>query len=296
MQTQEEILGSTLKYLRKQKGLTQIELSNGLCTQAQISRIESGLMIPNAILCYQFIKKLGISLDYFFSLIENERSDYILDFRQQAGDMVRARDYEGLYELVTGEMTNPIFKSSYDKQFLYWHMGIAEFHFNNNYQTGIDYVKKALTQIVEEHQVHHYTAQEINILHSIGVFEHLLENHDRAIYWLRKAITIQEQYIAEPNTRMLTRIYFTLSQALTKSSRYRDSLEAINQGIDSSLKNKTFSLLGELYHQKGFTYIFLNEEDRALTYLYKAIQLFEATDQSYMSIYPREVIEEYKLE
>ncbi|SER93795.1 helix-turn-helix domain-containing protein [Salisediminibacterium halotolerans] len=296
MQTQEEILGSTLKYLRKQKGFTQIELSNGLCTQAQISRIESGLMIPNAILCYQFIKKLGISLDYFFKLIESERSDYILDFRQQAGDMVRARDYEGLYELVRGEMTNPIFKSSYDKQFLFWHMGIAEFHYNNHHEKGLNYAKEALSQVVDEHHTHHYTAQEINILHSIGIFELNLNNFDRAIYWLKKALYIQEHYIAEPNTELLIRIHFTLSQVLTKNSQYNEAVKIIETGIKYSLNRHTFAVLGELYHQKGFTYIFLNEKENALLYLKKAIQLFEVTGQNNMSIYPREVIEEYKLE
>lgn len=41
-----QIIGKNIKKLRKQAQLTQVELAQGIGTQAQISKIEQGLVIP----------------------------------------------------------------------------------------------------------------------------------------------------------------------------------------------------------------------------------------------------------
>ena len=41
-------VGKKIKELRKQIGLSQEELAEGICTQAQISKIEKGVVYPYA--------------------------------------------------------------------------------------------------------------------------------------------------------------------------------------------------------------------------------------------------------
>ncbi len=56
--------GTKLESVRKLKNMSQKELADGLCSQAQISRIEKNEVIPNAILLKSLCNKLNVSVDW----------------------------------------------------------------------------------------------------------------------------------------------------------------------------------------------------------------------------------------
>ncbi|MBR8644357.1 helix-turn-helix transcriptional regulator [[Brevibacterium] frigoritolerans] len=58
-----------MKELRKQIGLSQEELATGICTQAQISKIEKGDVYPYASTLYLISQRLGVDVNYF-SILE----------------------------------------------------------------------------------------------------------------------------------------------------------------------------------------------------------------------------------
>jgi transcriptional regulator with XRE-family HTH domain len=51
------VIGKKIKELRRDVGLTQEGLAEGICTQALISRIEKGDIYPSATALYQISKK-----------------------------------------------------------------------------------------------------------------------------------------------------------------------------------------------------------------------------------------------
>lgn len=57
------VFRSKIKNVRKERNMSQKDLANGLCTQGLISKIETGDVIPNAILLKDICVKLTVSID-----------------------------------------------------------------------------------------------------------------------------------------------------------------------------------------------------------------------------------------
>lgn len=86
-------IGKRIKNRRQQLNMTQGELSDGICTQSQISKIEKDEIIPLASLLVKIAEKLEVSLDDLVYenrikrienefLIDKERIDYLLKMRE----------------------------------------------------------------------------------------------------------------------------------------------------------------------------------------------------------------------
>ena len=60
-------IGNKLKQLRKQRGFTQKELANGICTQAMISNFEKGDSSPSSLVLFQLAERLQVDINDFFA-------------------------------------------------------------------------------------------------------------------------------------------------------------------------------------------------------------------------------------
>ncbi|WP_018922915.1 helix-turn-helix domain-containing protein [Salsuginibacillus kocurii] len=292
----EEVLGSTLKYLRKQKGMTQKELALGVCTQAQISRIENGEMLPSALICFELVHKLGMGTDYFYSLVKNPRSDYMLVFKEEVGRLIHNRDYEELDKLMQSEKANPLFQNPDDQQFMLWHEGIASFHYHQDYKQAFAKLHEALNKVIPSNHESLYTVQEINIIHSLAIFYYELKDYDDALITLDQALGFIDKRLIQPLNSLKVRVLFTKSQVLTDQGEYEEALKTCEKGITLVLKNETFKLLGELYYQKGYVSLFLSQKNTAYECLVRSAQVFEITNNPHMTVYPYEIISSYDLD
>ena len=58
-------IGLALRRLRKKHNLTQKDLANGICSQAEISKIESGTHSPTIELLYALSRRLQVPISAF---------------------------------------------------------------------------------------------------------------------------------------------------------------------------------------------------------------------------------------
>ena len=72
-------IGEFVRSLRKLAGLSQTDLAIGICSQAQICKIERNNEIPSALILYKIAKKLGVDVNYFFEIQETPRLSCICD-------------------------------------------------------------------------------------------------------------------------------------------------------------------------------------------------------------------------
>ncbi|MNC09782.1 helix-turn-helix protein [compost metagenome] len=68
--------GNEISYLRKKRGLTQNMLANKLCTQALISKIEQGQVLPGIDILYELSIRLKVPLTSLIKKLIYERQDY----------------------------------------------------------------------------------------------------------------------------------------------------------------------------------------------------------------------------
>ncbi|WP_054636619.1 helix-turn-helix domain-containing protein [Thalassobacillus sp. C254] len=175
-----KLIGQTIKQIRQRKKITQKALAQGICTQAQISKIENGEVIPLSITLYEIAKKLGVDINYFFEVSTSPRSDYINETKTIIREAIDNIDYQTVYEVVSSEEKNPLFHELEDRQFLLWHKGIALYHLKNKYEESLELLYEAL-HLRDEHSKTLYSKTEVEIFNSIGVIFLEKENYAASI-------------------------------------------------------------------------------------------------------------------
>lgn len=68
--------------VRKQQGLSQIELAKGICTQATLSRFENNGQVPSLKIVVELCKKLNLSISELFPKVEIQYSEEIEKMNQ----------------------------------------------------------------------------------------------------------------------------------------------------------------------------------------------------------------------
>src|SRR5436305_15149020 len=88
-------VGRRLREARERAGLSQRDLAFPGCTNACISRIESGNRIPSLQVIHEFARRLGVSPRYLATGVEEEDRDQALldaEVALRLGELDEARD------------------------------------------------------------------------------------------------------------------------------------------------------------------------------------------------------------
>lgn len=91
---QKNSLGDTLRELRKQKGLSQEDLAEGICSPVSISRIENGNQIPSQPVLEALLEKLGTGLYQICNVYY--RSEQQQAFEEKAQAIINLGDEENI--------------------------------------------------------------------------------------------------------------------------------------------------------------------------------------------------------
>ncbi len=162
-------VGKKIKELRKNIGLSQEELAEGICTQAQISKIEKGIVFPYASTLYLISQKLGVDVNYFFDIGMTPRLDYVQEVSHQLKKARRTFNYDEIKQIVKAEELNPLFlQNNANLQILKWHKGIYEYELDKNVKKAIDTLSEAINLTHKNNKV--YSERELEIFISIGIF------------------------------------------------------------------------------------------------------------------------------
>lgn len=265
-------IGEVVREIRKYLNISQTELAKGICTQALISKIEKGEVIPSAEILYYIAKRLGITLDYFFDRMENPQFTYVQEFFYQIRKLIRERNYEEVSLLIKAERNNPIFRNRENRQFLSWHEGICAYYLEHNLRKSMEFLYEALDLAVS---MENYTEKEIEILNSIGIiyseegrYKEALEIFSRAIRHMNGITFVQDYTI-------YLRLFYNYAKVLTQLEDYKLSLQYCDKGLMLCLQHEYLYLFGELHYQKAENLLCLRHTEQALDFFHKSLMIFE---------------------
>lgn len=125
-----------VRHLRKKNALTQAELSKSICTQAQISNIEKGVLNPSSITLFHIAQRLNVDMNYFF---ENQLEH--AHCSQTTKDQIRLDAMKGEYENVREQLE--VANLSSDDPFSLWHEALCAHYTNQATEEAIAKLKKA---------------------------------------------------------------------------------------------------------------------------------------------------------
>jgi transcriptional regulator with XRE-family HTH domain len=266
-------VGKKIKELRKTSGLSQEELAHGICTQAQISKIEKGDVFPYASTLYQISQKLGVDVNYFFDIGTTPRLDYVQEVFQQLQILRRSLRYEEMMDIVRAELDNPLFiQNNKNLQLLLWHKGIYLYEVKKELNRSVETLKEAI------HLTHYkgkiMLERELEILLALGAI-YFKEDLDKALEVFEE-IKGHLQLLPHLNDYTIkTRLYYNLARVLTRLDRIEDSYKYCKDAIKWCLHKDSIYLLGELHYHTGYNLELLNKREQAKIYMEKAIIVFE---------------------
>ncbi|MBA4538629.1 helix-turn-helix domain-containing protein [Bacillus aquiflavi] len=267
-------IGKKIKELRKVLGLSQEELANGICTQAQISKIEKGDVYPYATTLYLISQRLGVDVNYFFDIGTTPRLDYVQEVYKQLTYTRRNSNYEEMAQIVKLEEKNPLFtQNNKNLQLLLWHKGICEYMLNRDKEKAIKTLEKAILLTKTTEKV--WSEREIEVLLSIGSIYFEEQNYKKAIdtYLLAKEHLEQLPFLNDHT--IYCRLHYNIARVLTRLHRYNESFFHCKEGIKWCIEKDNLYLLGELYYHIGYNYEIQGHFKKAKQHMKKALVVFE---------------------
>ncbi|MCP1160547.1 MULTISPECIES: helix-turn-helix domain-containing protein [Bacillus] len=265
-------IGAKIKELRKTQRLSQKELADGICTQAQISKLENGDVYPYASTLYFIAEKLGVDVNYFLHIGTTPRLDYVEEVSRQLKLARRVFKYSDIKQIVKAEENNPLFtQNPVYLQLLLWHKGIYEYYLHKDMEGSLEWFDKA----IELTQGKNWSEREIEISISKGIilFE---ENH------LNEAMELYEK--AEEYLNMLPilkdetikiRLHYNMARTWTRMGVLSKSVSSCHSGIDYCLDCDNLFLLGELHYHLGYNFELQEDFKKARDYMERALIIFE---------------------
>jgi len=128
-------IGLALRRLRKKHNLTQKDLANGICSQAEISKIESGTHSPTVELLYALSRRLQVPITAFLN-----NSSHVDSLRLTDDRLLTAFQNQE-YEMIYREAQEKINTISFDEELrsLYsYYLHISAYRMNKiDYRTCI---------------------------------------------------------------------------------------------------------------------------------------------------------------
>ncbi|HFR3515671.1 TPA: helix-turn-helix domain-containing protein, partial [Streptococcus suis] len=121
------LLAEKFRLKRKELGLSQQILAEGICEQSQISKIERGHFIPSADLLFKLSQRLEVPLDYFFNE-EIEVKSNLSNFKHLSSHLLNDRNYDDLEYIYKIELDRNTFLPLEDRMYLEWIKAIIDFY------------------------------------------------------------------------------------------------------------------------------------------------------------------------
>ncbi|MCK2156207.1 helix-turn-helix domain-containing protein [Exiguobacterium sp. 17-1] len=262
-------IGLALRRLRKKHKLTQKDLANGICSQAEISKIESGTHSPTVDLLFALSRRLQVPITVF--LDRTEQYDSLRTIDDSLLMKFRNLQYEDIYSETRHLLEN--FHLTEEASLLYKYY----FHLSSYRLKKIDFRTciVELQKLSDFYSTTYYSPKMLIRLKS-AIATIYYENRS-----FKRGITVYQELLKlnfDNDELMIDRIriLYNFSKILLDMNEISEALVYIEEGIHDSLRFKDMSLLGQLLFQKAsaleFSYADLSDIEDAYT---KAYLLFD---------------------
>lgn len=139
-------LAEKFRLKRKELGLSQQTIAEGICEQSQISKIERGHFIPSADLLFKLSQRLEVPLDYFFNEQIEVKSN-LSNFKHLSARLLDDRNYNDLEYLYKIEIERGNFLTLEDRTYLEWVKAIIDFYQYNLQFDAISHLENILSKV-----------------------------------------------------------------------------------------------------------------------------------------------------
>ena len=228
---------------RKEKGLSQIELSHGICTQATLSRFENHGQIPSMKILSQLCARLQLDVGDLFASVNTKEvaTNKLLDKIEES---IVTMDYE-LAEKLIGTIQKDQLNDEQKIHLLYLR-GFTQALQGKKMEDDLFYFNKILAEQFENQDSYLHLAYA-----GLGLVYQQQEDIEKAEYFFTKAIQEVEKHQLEKMEdvwRVLMILYHS-AMFFNKNNNYKKSNELLKRGIELCSQFHITYYLARLYYQ-----------------------------------------------
>ncbi|HFI0042483.1 TPA: helix-turn-helix domain-containing protein [Streptococcus suis] len=221
------MLGEKLRLKRKELKLSQKALSEGICEQSQISKMERGNFMPSAELLFKLAERLEVPLDYFFNEQFEVKSN-LSHFKQLSSKLLEDRNYDNLEYIYRLEMEKKSVLSFEDKMYLEWSKAIIDFYKYDLKDQAISHLEKALSKLSTTTLVY------LKILNTLSNFYSLVKREEE---YEKNYKLLKELYQTKDLTNQeflfgYIRIRFNYAHYLQSQKKYSEAMQEALEMIE----------------------------------------------------------------
>jgi len=238
-------IGEKLKFFRQLNGFSQKEMSTGICSQAEISKIENGKAMPNVELLQQIVNKLHISI----SEVVKDDSDKNMENARNLDLALNVLLRENKFDECLQKMERISSNESSDelmRMMAYYKIVIAYRQKQADYRTTSVLFTRLIDQenlIVQDPILYFRIKMALSILYAECEQYQQAEN----IYNEVLRITTEISGLKEERLKIL----YNYAKLLYKMDQSEKGFLIIEEGMQLSKQLKQTSYLAHLYYQRG---------------------------------------------
>lgn len=279
------ILATRFKNRRLELKMSQSEVAEGICKQAQISKIEQGNYSPGAELLYELSRRLNVSLDYFFDVNIQESSQNLEEFKEIATKFLSQRNYKELKYIYDLEMSKNNKLAVSDKIYLKWVEAILDYEYLQEPNKAIGKMEKIYSQITEKDEMHlRVTTSLFNFYNKNDKekYEKLHKNINSVISNL-KIITLEQ-------LELVINFKYNYSRHLWMKKDITNAIDEVTGLIDLCKKYRSNYSLADAYSLLGNIFEELDEIEPAIKYFKDAHYIYSLENNTKMILKVKECI------
>ncbi len=289
-------LGSIIKYTRLSKGLTQNELSEGICSVETLSRYESGKIAPSREKFALLMKKMNEDDGRYILPIESHNTD----IDKIVSDILFAKsrmEYEDVECKLEELLNHPHFNGTLDSNRQFVELMKALLDYQNKKVTTEEYISRleeclriTFKDYKEDFRINRiFTQTEINIINNIAYAYGRAGKREKAICILEKLEEYFEKYNGIDDGKEYNKVLLTLSNELGLAGRYDESIAKCNKGIQwlrannksGSMYNFVYNLSWNILHKNSMQLDKESDEYKlAKKYAWQSYKLNEMFEES----------------
>lgn len=235
------MLAEKFRTKRKELGLSQKTLAEGICEQSQISKIERGYFMPSADLLFKLSRRLEVPLDYFFNEQVEVKSN-LSNFKQLSTRLLEDRNYEDLEYLYKIEIDRRQFLSLEDRMYLEWIKAIIEFYQYDIQDEAISRLENILSKTPSNSLIY------LNAMNTLSNFYSLVgrEKDYEANYYLLMELYQIKNLDYQEFLFGYIRVRYNYAHYLVSKERYTEAIQEALETIEVCKTKQTSYQLAPL--------------------------------------------------
>lgn len=273
-------IGEKIREYRLKRGISRKVLSDGLCDESTLFRIEKGLHEPRLSTLMDICDKLAISIEQMIYTLESGDAKYIRQLKKLCREHVDQEEFDALQiviEQVEEKIVsfNPKLTDSIIR-FIHWQKAILLYRKENHLVQAKHELEKLLP-----YKRRLTSELDLEIAATLGKLYLHLGQTDDALEILQHAFQALRKLPSTEEKTLYVRVGYYYSKTHFYLQKYEDVIATLEDVLFHINMNKLHYMNGQIHQLLGIIFDIKGDFECAESHLNKALYFYLAEDNTY---------------